>query len=81
MQRFNMSEQRGVDGLHFVNALRKDLTSRLPEMAQMLEEAISDEVSKVVARCTIVDGSAWDGLHLRVNANWKQGSFKSRCGH
>ena len=57
MQGFNMPEQRGVDGLHFVNALRKDLTSRLPEMAQMLEEAISDQVSKEIARCKTVDGN------------------------
>ena len=57
MQGFNMPEQRGVDGLHFVNALRKDLTSRLPEMAQMLEEAISDEALKEIAKCKIVDGS------------------------
>ena len=57
MQGFNMPDQRGVDGLHFVNALRKDLTSRLPEMAQMLEEAISDEASKEIAKCKVVDGS------------------------
>lgn len=58
-----MQEQRGLGGLRFVDAIRKDLTSRLPEMAQMLEEATSDEVSKEIVRCKIVDGSLWDRKH------------------
>lgn len=62
-----MQEQRGLGRLRFVNALRKDLTSHLPEMARMLEEAISDEVSKEITRCKIVDRSLRDRLRPGVD--------------
>ena len=51
-----MDEQRGAGGLQFVNAIRKDFTSQLPNMFTILEKAIFDELSRVLTESKIVDG-------------------------
>ena len=56
MQGFDMKEQRGIDGLQFVHAIRKDFTSQLPKMFSMLEQVVSDEFSKELTECKMVDG-------------------------
>lgn len=53
---FDMKEQRGVDGLAFLRAIRKDFTAQLPNMFTMLEQAVSDEFSREFAECKTVDG-------------------------
>ena len=56
MRQFDMKEERGADGLHFVLAIRKEFTSQLPKMFSRLEQAISDEFSKELSDCNVADG-------------------------
>ncbi|KAI4174281.1 MAG: hypothetical protein LQ343_002420 [Gyalolechia ehrenbergii] len=67
MQGFDMNEQRGLDGLQFVNAIRKDFTPQLPRRLLMLERAISDEFAEELKECKIVSGKYQVKLYSMVN--------------
>lgn len=56
MKGFDMNEQRGLQGLEFVNAIRKDFNTQLPDKFPMLESAIADEFTKELHQCEIVNG-------------------------
>ena len=56
MQQFDMKEEGGADGLHFVLAIRKQFTSQLPNMFSRLEQAISDKFSKEISDCDAGSG-------------------------
>lgn len=67
MQGFDMNERRGLDGLQFVNAIRKDFTPQLPRKLPMLERAISDEFAKELKGCKVVNGKYQVKLYSMVN--------------
>ncbi|KAL8920939.1 MAG: hypothetical protein Q9208_005965 [Pyrenodesmia sp. 3 TL-2023] len=67
MKGFDMNEQRGLHGLQFVNAIRKDFTSQLPDNSLVLESAISDEFAKELHNCEIVNGNFRVPLYSMVN--------------
>ena len=56
MQGFDVKDQRGVNGYHFLLAIRKEFTSQLPTTFSRLEKAVSDEFSKELSDCTVVEG-------------------------
>ena len=71
-----MSEQRGAEGLEFVDATRKDFTSQLPNMFTILEKAVSDELSRALTESKIVDGNTDRTLRPKAHANLEKGSIK-----
>ena len=77
MQGFDMSEQRGAEGLQFLHAIRKDFTSQLPTMFTILEKAVFDELSRVLTESKIVDSNTDRTLEPNANVNLEKGSTKS----
>ena len=77
MQGFDMSEQRGAEGLMFLHALSKDFASQSPNMFAILEKAVSDELSRVLTESKIVEGNTDRTLEPDAQVNLEQGSAKS----
>lgn len=73
MMSYDMKEQRGVNSLRFVRAIRIKFTSQLPKMLPMLEQAISEEFIKEVVKFKTVD-SKLD----RMTPNWKHRLIRRR---
>lgn len=56
MKGFDMNEQRGLQGLQFLNAIRMGFNPQLPDKISILETVISDEFAKELRHCRSVNG-------------------------
>jgi len=57
MHGFEWKDQRGIEGIGFVRALRTLLTSHLPVVLPNLNSAIANEFEKELRECKAVNGN------------------------
>lgn len=69
MNGFEWKNQRGIEGVGFVRALRTLLTSRLPILLPKLERAIENQLSQEMQKHRVKDGNVANYLlhHIRTN--------------
>lgn len=64
MNGFEWKNQRGIEGVGFVRALRTLLTQRLPALLPNLELSIKEQFRFELQRCKRVNGKAVLYMHL-----------------
>jgi hypothetical protein len=56
MHGFVWKDQRGIEGVGFVRALRTLLTSKLPDLLPNLKSSIKDQFQAELKKCKLVNG-------------------------